>query len=289
MKSYHRLMLGRKHVYAAECLAGGFVGTDFGIHEDLSRKLPDDWRAFNKAFIPVYLAQNPEKTKVSAGLACGAIHTVAKGMQKGDIVLCPERVGSNRAGEVLGDYYYAEGQILPHRRKVRWLDGSIDRAAMSEALRNSTGSIGTVSNISAHREAAKSLGVPGAISFTVETDGKLPSGDVLATAIEQVDLATDSSPAYYMINCAHPSHFENLLATDVPWLRRLVGIRANASRKRHAELDSATELDAGDPLELAQHYRVLRARLRHLSVLGGCCGTDLCHILAIGRACLLSP
>jgi len=157
MKSYYRLMLGRKHVYAAECLAGGFVGTDFGIHEDLTRKLPVDWRAFNKAFIPIYLAQNPEKTKVSAGLACGAIHTVAKGMQKGDIVLCPERVGSYRVGEVLGDYYYAEGQILPHRRKVRWLDGSIDRAAMSEALRNSTGSIGTVSNISAHREEIERL------------------------------------------------------------------------------------------------------------------------------------
>jgi len=263
MKSYHRLMLGRKHVYAAECLAGGFVGTDFGIHEDLSRKLPDDWRAFNKAFIPVYLAQNPEKTKVSAGLACGAIHTVAKGMQKGDIVLCPERVGSNRAGEVLGDYYYAEGQILPHRRKVRWLDGSIDRAAMSEALRNSTGSIGTVSNISAHREAAKSLGVPVAISFTVETDGKLPSGDVLATAIEQVDLATDSSPAYYMINCAHPSHFESVLGTNESWLGRVYGIRANASKKSHAELDSATQLDAGDPLELAKEYQTLRARLPH--------------------------
>jgi homocysteine S-methyltransferase len=137
--------------------------------------------------------------------------------------------------------------------------------------------------------AARSLDIPVAISFTVEIDGKLPSGDLLSTAIEQVDAATGSSPAYFMINCPHPSHFENLFATDEPWLRRLVGIRANASRKSHAELDSATQLDAGDPMELAQEYRALRARLPHLSVLGGCCGTDHHHVEAIGRACMTSP
>ena len=134
--------------------------------------------------------------------------------------------------------------------------------------------------------AASSLDIPVAISFTVETDGKLPSGDELSSAIEQVDVATDSSPAYYMINCAHPSHFENLFATDEPWLRRLRGVRANASRQSHAELDNATQLDAGDPMELAREYRALRVRLPHLSVLGGCCGTDHRHVEAIGQACM---
>jgi restriction system protein len=152
MKSYYRVMLGRKSVHAAECLAGGFIGTDFAIYEDLSRKLPDEWRMFNKQFIPVFLAQNPGKSKISAGLACGALWTVSKGIKKGDFVLCPDGTGSYRVGEVLGDYYYVGGQILPHRRKVQWLDTTIARSTMSEALQNSTGSIGTVSNITDYHE-----------------------------------------------------------------------------------------------------------------------------------------
>jgi len=150
MKSCHRVMLGRKSAHAAECFAGGFIGTDFDIHEDLSRKLPDEWREFNKLFIPVFLRNRPDKTKISAGLACGALWTVSKGVKRGDFVLCPDGSGSYRVGEVLGDYYYAVGQILPHRRKVRWLETPIARPAMSEALRNSTGSIGTVSDITSY-------------------------------------------------------------------------------------------------------------------------------------------
>ena len=157
MKNYYRLMLGRKSGHAAECFAGGFIGTDFSIHEDLSRKLPDKWRTFNKQFIPVFLANNPDKSKIGAGLACGALWTVSKGIKKGDVVLCPDGAGSYRVGEVLGDYYYAAGQILPHRRRVRWLDTTIARAAMSEALQNSTGSIGTVSEITAYREEIERL------------------------------------------------------------------------------------------------------------------------------------
>ena len=136
--------------------------------------------------------------------------------------------------------------------------------------------------------AARTANVPAAISFTVETDGRLPSGDALGSAIEQVDRATDAGAAYFMINCAHPSHFADVVRADEPWLGRLRGVRANASRKSHAELDSAAELDAGDPVELAQDYRQLRAQLPHLSVLGGCCGTDHRHVAAIGRACLPS-
>lgn len=148
MKHYYRIMLGRKSAHAPECFAGNFIGTDFAINEDLSRKLPEEWREFNKQFIPVFLVNRPDKTKIGAGQACGALWTVSKGVKQGDLVLCPDGAGSYRVGEVAGDYYFVAGKVLPHRRKVRWLNQVIPRASMSESLRNSTGSIGTVSNIS---------------------------------------------------------------------------------------------------------------------------------------------
>jgi restriction system protein len=157
MKSYYRVMLGRKSIYAQECLAGNFIGADFGINQDLTNKLPEEWRVFNQEFIPIYLANHPDKTKIGAGLACGALWTVAKGIQKGDIVLCPDGSGQYRVGEVNGDYSYEPGGILPHRRPVQWLNISIDRAALSEGLKNSAGSIGTVSNISRHTEEIEKL------------------------------------------------------------------------------------------------------------------------------------
>jgi len=150
MKSYYRVMLGRKSVFAADCFAGGYIGVDFAINEDLSKSLPDEWRAFNKKYIPLYLAAHPDKSKVTAGLACGAVWTVCRGINEGDIVLSPDGAGSYRVGAVTGSYYYVPDQALPHRRRVKWLDLAIARAAMSEPLRNSTGSIGTVSNVSAH-------------------------------------------------------------------------------------------------------------------------------------------
>jgi homocysteine S-methyltransferase len=133
--------------------------------------------------------------------------------------------------------------------------------------------------------AAQAYDLPAVISFTVETDGRLPSGDTLREAIEAVDSATDSGPIYYMINCAHPQHFEGTLAAQEDWLKRIRGIRANASTLSHAELDAATELDAGDPIALGLHYQSLRERLTKLCVLGGCCGTDRRHIIAICEAC----
>ena len=141
-------MLGRKSIHAESCFNGGFVGTDFDVHHDLSGRLPDNWRDFNKEFIPIYLESNPDKSKITAGLACGAIWTVSKGMDQGDIVLCPDGAGQYRVGEISGVYNYANGEILPHRRSVRWLDLLIDRKAMSEKLQNSCGSIGTISNVS---------------------------------------------------------------------------------------------------------------------------------------------
>ena len=147
MKTYYRIMLGKKSIYASECFAGNFIGADFLENIDLTGKLPENWRAFNHAFIPIYLKENPEKSKVTAGLACGALHTISKGLIKGDIVLCPNGMGSYMIGEIMDNYAYHPGEILPHRRTVSWFDKLIDRADMSEPLRNSTGSIGTVSNV----------------------------------------------------------------------------------------------------------------------------------------------
>ena len=134
--------------------------------------------------------------------------------------------------------------------------------------------------------AAQAAGMPVVISFTVETDGRLPTGDSLEGAIEGVDAATGQGPAYYMINCAHPGHFEGALAAGEAWTRRLRGLRANASTKSHAELDQAEELDDGDPAELGSQYQALTDGLPHLVVLGGCCGTDQRHIGAIASACV---
>jgi S-methylmethionine-dependent homocysteine/selenocysteine methylase len=131
--------------------------------------------------------------------------------------------------------------------------------------------------------AAQEAGIPVAISFTVETDGVLPSGQGLADAVNQVDQATGEAPAYYMVNCAHPAHFADVLTTDGPW-HRIRAVRANASRMSHDELDNATELDRGDEAELASGYLALHEALPNLAVVGGCCGTDIRHIDAISAA-----
>ena len=132
--------------------------------------------------------------------------------------------------------------------------------------------------------AAAKAGLPSAISFTLETDGRLPNGQELGEAIVQVDHETGSAPAYYMINCAHPAHFEGVLETGAPWAARIGGIRANASTKSHAELDEATELDEGDPADLGARHAALKASLPAVNVLGGCCGTDDRHVAAICTA-----
>ena len=134
------------------------------------------------------------------------------------------------------------------------------------------------------RAAAKAK-VPVAISFTLETDGRLPTGQALADAIRQVDGVTSGAPAYYMINCAHPSHFDNILSAQATWTARIRGIRANASKRSHQELNEAPDLDAGNPDELGAQYRALRQRLPQLTVLGGCCGTDHRHVRCISEAC----
>lgn len=134
--------------------------------------------------------------------------------------------------------------------------------------------------------AAQAVEMPVVISFTVETDGNLPTGQSLKEAIVQVDSETNYGPAYYMINCAHPTHFANVLTAGEAWLSRLRGIRANASTRSHAELNELPDLDEGNPAELGDRYFELRSNLPHLNVLGGCCGTDDRHVEAICKACL---
>jgi S-methylmethionine-dependent homocysteine/selenocysteine methylase len=135
-------------------------------------------------------------------------------------------------------------------------------------------------------QAAREAQMPVAISFTVETDGRLPTGQPLKEAIEQVDHLTGAYPSYYMLNCAHPEHFDQVIGREDLWVSRIRGLRANASRKSHAELNDSTELDVGSPTELGEQYAELkRRRLPKLNVLGGCCGTDQRHVEHIAKAC----
>ncbi len=133
--------------------------------------------------------------------------------------------------------------------------------------------------------ACELAGIPCVISLTVETDARLASGHTIEDAINEIDVRTANYPAYYMINCAHPTHFENAIAAGEDWVRRIRGLRANSSCKSHAELDASTTLDEGNPVELGSQYRELRTKMPRMTVLGGCCGTDLRHVEQICIAC----
>jgi restriction system protein len=157
MKRYVRVMLGAKSVYAQQCYEGCFIGADFDIHEDLTNNLPENWRDFNATYRSVWLENNPGKSRVAAGLACGMLWTISKGINKGDIVLCPDGEGHYYVGEVTSDYYYKPGEILFHRRNVKWYPAVIERDIMSQELKNSSGSIGTTSDISKYAEEIERL------------------------------------------------------------------------------------------------------------------------------------
>ncbi|MFH1286575.1 MAG: endonuclease NucS domain-containing protein [Candidatus Magasanikbacteria bacterium] len=157
MKNYYRIMLGQGSVYAEEAHKGNFIGIGWFENNDLTNKLPENWRDFNKEMIPIFLEQFPEKSKISAGLACGSTHTVAKGIQIGDIVLCPNGQGSYYVGEIIANYEYCQGGVLPHRRNVKWYNKLIDRSEMNDSLRNAAGSIGTVSKVSQYGEEIEKL------------------------------------------------------------------------------------------------------------------------------------
>ena len=188
-------------------------------------------------------------------------------------------VGPRGDGYDLGDIKSEEEAELYHRTQIETFSETNADLVTALTLTYAEEAIGLA-------RAAKSAAMPIVISFTVETDGKLPSGQTLKDAIEEVDKATNNTPVYYMVNCAHPTHFEEELSAGEPWLQRLRGIRANASAKSHAELDEAVELDDGNPVELGSQYSKLRRRFRNLNVLGGCCGTDHRHIEEIFKACV---
>lgn len=188
-------------------------------------------------------------------------------------------VGPRGDGYDLADIKSEEEAELYHRTQIETFSETNADLVTALTLTYAEEAIGLA-------RAAKSAAMPIVISFTVETDGKLPSGQTLKDAIEEVDKATNNTPVYYMVNCAHPTHFEQELSAGEPWLQRLRGIRANASAKSHAELDEAVELDDGNPVELGSQYSKLRRRFRNLNVLGGCCGTDHRHIEEIFKACV---
>jgi restriction system protein len=157
MGGYYRIMLGRKSCFAEECFREGFIGADFGIREDLTGRLPDQWRPFNKEYIPIFLVNNPGKTRVAAGLACAALWTISKEVQIGDTILSPDGQGSYLIGKVTGDYSYSASGNLPHRRKVDWGNKSILRSSMSDDLKHAAGSIGTVSTVSQYGDEIEGL------------------------------------------------------------------------------------------------------------------------------------
>jgi homocysteine S-methyltransferase len=183
-----------------------------------------------------------------------------------------------------GDGYVAGAEMSPeaaaayHGEQIAvFADSQADMVA-AFTMTNVNEALGVVMAAQRHR-------IPVAISFTVETDGRLPSGHSLEEAIVAVDAATANGPAYYMINCAHPTHFDGVLQSGGDWISRIRAIRANASKRSHAELDSAPDLDAGDPIELGGQYRDLLRAFPQMRVFGGCCGTDHRHVAHICASC----
>jgi S-methylmethionine-dependent homocysteine/selenocysteine methylase len=187
-------------------------------------------------------------------------------------------VGPRGDGYVPGKTMSAQEAQRYHQGQIRAFEGSA--ADMITAI-----TMNYVEEATGIARASEYAGMPVAISFTVETDGRLPTGQTLGAAIEQVDAATSGYPSYYMINCAHPTHFEHVLDEEAPWTQRIHGLRANASRKSHAELNASPALDIGDPHELGLQYAQLKRRFSQLNVMGGCCGTDHRHVEQIATTC----
>ena len=163
-RNYYRIYAGAQNKFIDVCLKQGFIGGDWGIAQDLTHDLPEKWQEFNQKFNPIFLSLHPDKTKVAAGLACGMLHTICKGIQLGDLVICPDGNGQFYVGEIASDYFYISGEPLPHRRKVNWFHQPLSKEAFSQPLKNSVGSIATVCNISKYADELEGL-----------LDGKQPS------------------------------------------------------------------------------------------------------------------
>jgi S-methylmethionine-dependent homocysteine/selenocysteine methylase len=202
------------------------------------------------------------------------LRSTAEGLPQVIISGC---IGPRGDGYRIGHAMTAEEAQRYHEPQVRTFAGTAADLVSALTLTYADEAVGLA-------RAAQAAAIPSVISFTVETDGRLPSGQSLREAIEEVDDRTQESVAYFMINCAHPKHFDHVLDENGGWRDRIRGLRANASEKSHAELDEADELDAGDPVALAGHYRELQTRLPNLTVVGGCCGTSERHVAEICAA-----
>lgn len=156
-RNYLRLLLGPKHIHFNECYKNNYIGVNFGIEKDLTNDLPENWKDFNKKYIPIYLDSNKDKSKVTAGLACGAIHTVSKTLNLDDYVLCPDGNGKYFVGKIISNYIFKKDKPLIHCRDVEWMKNPINRSDMSQELKNSTGAIGTISNITKHKNELENL------------------------------------------------------------------------------------------------------------------------------------
>lgn len=191
-------------------------------------------------------------------------------------IIISGNVGPRGDGYVPGALMTAEAAERYHRPQIATFASTVADLVTAATLNYTAEAIGIV-------RAARAVGMPVAIAFTVETDGRLPTGQALADAIEETDAATDRYARYFLVNCAHPTHFAHVLCDGNPVWQRVRGLRANASRLSHAELNAATALDAGDPAEFGDSYAALRGELPWLTILGGCCGTDHRHIESVAE------
>lgn len=179
-RGYYRIFAGAKSLYADLCQQQGFIGGDWGIEQDLSTQLPDDWREFNKAFVPQFLAASPDKSRIAAGLACGMLHTICKGILTNDRVLCPDGNGQYYVGEVISDYFYQPGGPLPHRRKVNWFPQRLRKDELSLELKNSAGSIATVCNLSKYAQELDALLAGNQLPALIHTDATVEDPGIFA-------------------------------------------------------------------------------------------------------------
>lgn len=192
MKKYNRIMLGRGSMFAKQCRQDGYIGGNFDINMDLSDSLYENWRDFNKKFIPVWMDNMPGKSRTAAGLACGSLWTIIKGLSIGDVVLCPSGEGYYYVGTVASEYYYVPNTELPHRRKVEWMDKVIPRKNMSKELQNSSGSIGTCCEISQYATEIEAL---------ISDSNEMPS--IISMPTEQTSAKSFDERSLHKLFCSY--------------------------------------------------------------------------------------
>jgi homocysteine S-methyltransferase len=248
----------RPYLELAERIGAGFV------LDTATWRANPDWGARLGCDAATLAEVNRLAVEYAAGLAWNrSVPTVLNGV-----------VGPRGDGYVVGQTMTADEAASYHSLQAKAFAAAGVQMMTALTMTYAEEAVGVV-------EAAKQAGLPVVVSFTVETDGRLPSEQALGDAIHEVDEKTGGAAAYFMVNCAHPTHFAGVLETDEPWVGRVQGIRANSSTMSHAELDVAEELDRGDVAGLAGHYASLARTLPNLRVVGGCCGTDIEHITAI--------